>query len=388
MGTNNKINVINSHVHPLLKVIEWISVSYSEIIENIIGVYNDGSPVIQEYSYNEKVSSTTDFIPWAIERRKETKTYEWVDTTTLPFKDAAQKDNKAKKFDDVTEALIIYCKSNPEQNENDLVILYPKFTKNVLLTAVENFLPHYKKVLSYLMERTIKTMLPHEYEIHSFMKDVYEYFDDVKKDWEHRKNEQQQVKGKKLNNVQFLLGKLNSQSGVHISLSEEVELDILNFEGDIKELENKLTRAVKFAINRHPSATAIKLDDFLLAGLKNIEDSKTVSSTKPASSSDINRDKQIGQFGRIKRYLYRLEDAVKATLANREKPIGINFAAHMSVSPPAISDFMKKNRENIIILLLQEKLEWPYLRENFKPIVNLLEEIKITSQTNRPPEQA
>jgi len=274
--------------------------------------------------------------------------------------------------------LAIHCSSYYEKNKNDIILFYPKFTENPLFTATKEDLPYYKERFAWTMETTIKTILSREYEIHRLMEDMSKYRKNARNFLEHKKNEHLQAKGKQLNYAYYILGKLNEQHQITVSLSKEAEQIILNFEGDTQELENELTTAVKLAINTIPCPTgSIELDDFSLIGLikVNIEEGKTITPSGKSTSSNINKESQMGQYSRTEAFLNRLEVAVGATRRKGEKPTGKNVARNMlpdEISAPAISDGISKHRDRILILMAREQSQWSQLRRHFRPIQNLI----------------
>jgi hypothetical protein len=382
------INVVDLHIYPLITVIEQIFKSYSNVFENIVGVYKDDVSGIKNYSADGRVIPVTDpFLKWASEQRKTTTNVAptWVAPDSIPLfnndiqqEDDIQKENNEDIFEELKRTTyIIYHNSFYEEDRNDLIILYPKFAENALFTAVKDFSQHDKKIFARLMETTVKEMLSREYEIHSLMKDTDVYLKAVRKNWEHKKNEQHKIKGKYLKYAGDIFDKLKKESGIEILLSQEAEQIVIDYEGELQKFEKELTIAVKLAINTHSYPTKnIELDDFSLIGLTkmNIEEDKNVSSNKSTTVSDINKESEKGQYSKTERFLNRLETAVQITIECDEKVIGKNVAAHMNITAPAISDGISQHRKRIVKLMLNEPSEWPLLRAHFRPIQNVLNE--------------
>ena len=371
------MNVVDLHIHPLVKVIRRFFNSCPDIFENIVGIYKDNAG-IQGYSCNGKTLQT-DLTQWAIPQRKNTKsiTYDWADPTTLPlFRDAIQK--KPDIFDELQQTTCItYLNSYYDKDKNDLIILYPKFGKDSLFTDVEDFSPRNKKIFVRSMEAVLKTMLSREYEIHRLMEDVGKNFKNARELWKYKKDEQHKHKEKELN---ALLKELGREYNIEVSLSEEAAQIAMEFKGSSQEIENELKTAINVAINTTPyHPESIELNDFFLSGIAkmNIEESKSASPNKPAFSPTLNKEGAIGQRRRAETFLDRLEAAVKATKGNDEKITGKTVGANVlpvEISAPAISDSISRYKKFIVELMASEPSRWKMLRELFKPIQNILPE--------------
>jgi len=367
------MNVVDLHIHPLVKVIKRFLSASTDVFENIVGVYKDNFSEIQTYSCNEKVLPATT-ITNLIKQRTDTKntTALWVNLDKL-FKDTGKKNNDI--FDELTATtLLIPYNSYYEKDKNDLIVVYPKLTENQFIDADKKFLPQYKKTLAFFTETTIKLMLSREYEVHNLMEDIDKHLKNARDLWAYNKNEQHQTKGKQLAYANYIFGKLNNQYGIQITLSKEAEQIIINFEGELQKIENELITAVKLAVNTLPCpAGSIELDEFSLIGLvrMNIEESLSSPSGKP---SNIRKESLTGQFSRTEKQLDRLEAAVKATLEKGQKATGKNVGKHVlptEISAAAISDSIRLHRERIIMLISREPSRWSLLRYHFRPIQSL-----------------
>ena len=376
------INVVDLHIHPLVKVSKRIFDSCSNnILDDVVGVYADNLLGIQGYSCSKKMQLpiTEHFIQWANVQRKMAKTTlsTWVTPEQLPlFRDFIPKNNN-NIFDELKLTVcIIYHNSFYESDKNDLIILYLKLAKESLFSSKE-FSLRDKNVFSRLMEAMTKPMLLREYEIHSLMKAMHKHFETARELWEYQKNEQYQTKGKYLHYAHHIFGKLNKEYGIHISLSKEAENIIIAFEGELQKFENELITAVKVAANTLPfSAGSIELDEFSLIGLTkmNIEERKIVSSGKSAVS-DIHKESKTGQISKSETFLNRLEGAAKAIIERGEKVTGKNVATQLSITPPAINDSLNRYHDYIVKLMAQYSTQWSLLRRHFRPIQNILNSV-------------
>ena len=375
------MNIVDLHIHPLVKVIKRFFNSYPNIFENIVGIYKDKASGIECYSCNKKQLHISELlIQWVIVQRKNMKNtaWDWVAPNTLPlFREVIQKDPNTI-FDELKQTVcIIYHSSYCDKDKNDIVLLYPKFGKDSLFTTDEDFLLRNKKVFACSMEVAIKTMLSREYEIHRLMEDIEQNFKNARELWKYRKEEQYKHKEKELN---VILKKLSKEYGIEVSLSEEAEQIAMEFKGGHQEIENELATAINVAINTISYPTeSIELNDFLLSGIAkmNIEESKAASTIKLASATAANKEGTKGQRRKAETFLDRLEAAVKITHENGEKPTGKNVAVNMKpfkISAPAISDSISRYQKFIVELMSDEPSRWKLLHELFKPIQNILPE--------------
>jgi len=349
----NKMGTINLLIHPLVAVIERIFDSYSDILENIVGIYTDNSSELQIYSHKKKLPATEDLLEWISEQQKIMLSSPiWIDPNKL---------RTYKKNDlHICTACVIYLNSFYEKDTQDLIILYLKFTENALCGAAKDLSLHDKNLFARLMEAGIKTMLSREYEVYNWAGEIEKRLNNARFMLQHKKNEQQQ----KLNFAHYILGNLGKEHDIHISLTKEAERIILDFEGDIQEIENELIAAVNLSVSY--STEDIVLDDFSLIGLetKNIEDSKTASSGKSISN---NLNKKTGRYSKAEAFLNRLEGAAKAIKLRDEKINGKSIAEQLSIKPPAINDGINRYHDYIVKMIQKEPLRWPLL-DNLRPI--------------------
>ena len=364
------MNLIELHIHPLVKVIKRIFNSCSDILENIAGIYKDQSSVLQIVSYGKEIPMTEHLIDWASNQRQTSSpSFTWIN----PIELLSSKKNE-DIFDELKRtACIIRHESFYEKDKNDLIILYLKFSENALCSAAKDFSAHDKNIFGRLMEATIKILISREYEIHRWTEDVDKSLKSAKFLLKHKKQELYQ----KLNFAHYILGNLSTEYGVKISLSQEAEQIILSFEGKLQEIKDELTTSVKLAINTLSCpAESIELDDFSLIGLekKNIEEGKIALPVKSAFP-DIHKEKRMGRYSRAAAFLDRLESAVRVTIEKKEKVIGANVAAnfsHRKITAAAISDAIKQHNDIIPALISSEPTRWALTCNNFKPVQNLL----------------
>jgi len=394
-----KMRLFNSQIYPLIVVLNRIFKFYSNLFENIVGVYTDNSFQIQSYSSNKKnLPLTESVIEWIKEYRTTSKTAPlWLNPATIPlFKtdfisyysehkkpDSSNKSGGQDILSQLKETtLMLFCSNFYEPDKNDLIILYPKTTSNnPLLTSFEKISYEQKLMVATLIEGGIKSALLREYETHTFMDDLVCHQNDLSNLLEKSKDEQSQSKEKQLEKAYYILGNLSKEHGVHLSFSEGSQQVFKNFKGDLSEIEKELKKAVNVAINTLPQKDTIELSESYLAGLilKNIEENKSVSSKKTPHTSTADTDQNennMGQITRARKFLDRLNAGAKITVNNNEKLLWKNVSANMGVFPPAITDHLKRHKSHIKKLMSEEPLRWSSLRgANFPLFQNFLDSI-------------
>ncbi len=89
--------------------------------------------------------------------------------------------------------------------------------------------------------------------------------------------------------------------------------------------------------------------------------------------TDTNTKTDLNRYSKTIQLLDNLNQAIKNVKAQNLNPTGINVGKAMlkPISPPAISDALKNHRNKILTLFKEYPNRWTELRNHFKPIQNL-----------------
>ena len=156
---------------------------------------------------------------------------------------------------------------------------------------------------------------------------------------------------------EHLISIYSNQYKTEIELEPEAMEKINDYTGPIENLETSLENAIRLAISmsENPSTISISPWDIVF------------NASKP--------QKQVaGRLERTMNFLDRYEEATRIAIGKGIPVTGKNIAAlcEPAISAPAISDNLRKHRKRILELFNTYPEKWPLIREEFRPVRNLI----------------
>ena len=164
------------------------------------------------------------------------------------------------------------------------------------------------------------------------------------------------------NLADFVSGPISKQDGYLIKWSEDSLLKMIKMQLPLKELTSVLENALTIVINRRiNSGNLIEINANDLV----IERHQDKEMDAPIISIRYERTYQL---------LDRYEEAAKKVIQERMPLTGVNLGnfCKPAVSPAAISDALKKHGKKIMTLFDQEPNRWSLLRNEFRPVKNIM----------------
>jgi hypothetical protein len=305
--------------------------------------------------------------------RKETTSFDWCRKEELPFEQEKPKVVKIEMFKETDANVLVVPFENEFDKHNDLLLFY--FTDNLYsLFQVSNS----RKLLSSDQKKIIGNLLMNSLRIYAnqcrrdrdVLRDVNLATSSV---IEHYRETQEELRrmaaGSQRNTVDLarhFLEEMTPPGGVHYTLTQAATEKLKKFKGDIPELKTILEKAVTFAsaISFEAYLDEIRIDEIHidLNILKNASRSAgiiTVPSVRYAKTMIL---------------LDKLEEAAVRVVNKHEDLTGANVgrACSKSISAPAITDALKKHKNKINTLLDEFPDRWKLIREEFKPLINIL----------------
>lgn len=155
---------------------------------------------------------------------------------------------------------------------------------------------------------------------------------------------------------------LSKKTGYLFNWSEESLLKLIKKKFPLKELISTLENALTIVVNRSTyqgGTIEINANDLVIEGHKEIETDAPIISIR---------------YERTYQLLDRYEKAAKKVIQERIPLTGANLGKYCtpSVSPAAISDALKKHGKKIMTLFDQEPNRWSLLRNEFRPVKNIM----------------
>ncbi len=159
------------------------------------------------------------------------------------------------------------------------------------------------------------------------------------------------------------LNNLGRDQKISIALSPDAREKIQSYRGSPASLRTMLHQACVLAVNLGAGQPVIIEAWHLLPSAETNEDieDETVA---------VIQQRHL----KVYQWLDRVEDAVRTIVSTHETPTGalVGKAMQPSVSAPAISDMLTKQKQKILTLLNEFPDRWPQTRSHFKPLQNLL----------------
>ncbi|PKR81673.1 hypothetical protein CW751_03870 [Brumimicrobium salinarum] len=294
-------------------------------------------------------------------------TSEWTSTTDL-FSTSNQNLNQLSLADeDRLNVLKLFFTSPVDQKKDILVIEFPPnvFLKS-LNTEFKGINAQEKHILSHVLISILSAEYKRAYDEMKLLKQI------------ERINKQQAEKVKELkenlrstellyssaigNIVGEFKTKLEKELGKEFIFDETVIYKLAKERLTIIEIENTVHNAIYLAYNLNLSEQQIRVN---AEHIQLNQESITPVSVKP--SIDTRQKTSV--------LLDRYESAAEKVKSNGKALNGKNIAAMMDppVTPPAITDAVKKNKTKIAYLLKQYPNKWGLTRVGIRPIKELCE---------------
>ncbi|MDD3740294.1 MAG: hypothetical protein PHH30_03560 [Bacteroidales bacterium] len=142
-----------------------------------------------------------------------------------------------------------------------------------------------------------------------------------------------------------------------------------NFSSDLPRLQSIVEKAAIYAYNLNSAQNTqiITIEEEYLEYTDS--DTNIKNELKIGKKSIIEND-----HVRVDIFLNRLENAVKRTIANKEKTIGNNVCMYMepAISSAAITLFLKKYIKSVNDIFNEDPSKFPQSRKHFKPLQNVI----------------
>ncbi|GAO28786.1 hypothetical protein JCM15548_1915 [Geofilum rubicundum JCM 15548] len=85
---------------------------------------------------------------------------------------------------------------------------------------------------------------------------------------------------------------------------------------------------------------------------------------------------------KTRQFLNRLEESALILSENAEDltSSAVGQTMERPISAPAITDYLKKNKRQVLLLLEENPRQWPLIRQFFKPLINIVDKAQAVRQ--------
>ena len=308
-----------------------------------------------------------------IETRKQKSGYHWISHRQIPFfiKDEEPGESQLSLFDEENYLVLVVRIKSEENRLADVFYLFfrndksnfgishdssPIDTsqKNIIGTMAANFAAIYNRTVSNKDSelRFVKTQIKEllEYHVNKATKSTEQV--KWKKDW-----------------AEETLFELSQRDGINYVYREETVKLLTENDHPFKKIKKALEDAVKIAKIMAPGHSGkIFIEPYY------IKFTDVTTQHKEDKRGENDSEELMTRMDKAYRLLDRLEEAARNLLENDILPTSekVGKAMEQPVTAPAIRDALKKHRARILQLLDKYPHKWPYIRNRFRPVTNLL----------------
>jgi hypothetical protein len=179
--------------------------------------------------------------------------------------------------------------------------------------------------------------------------------------------------------AQNFISGLSVRYGKSFVFTDECIESLKHFSSDLLRLQRIVENAAIYAynLNSNMPGQLITIEEEYLEFIE------SDLNTQVAETGNKRKSVNSDETTRTELFLNKLENAVKRTIANKEKPIGNNVAVYMepAVTSAALTLYLKKYSESVNEILNSDYTKFPQSRKYFKPLQNVIVSSKLQAHT-------
>jgi hypothetical protein len=339
--------------------------------------YHHLNRCISFISYNSDAESieshqiASDAIDKINELRSDTSNFAWISEEELPFNINKQKIRQLDVFTELSRNILIVPVSNFIDQKNDLIFIYfNENTSNFMISnTVKALSTDHKIIIGTLMMNALNNFNEHlvksrqQLMQHNLM--VKYALNAVGENDKQQEGYRESYENAIIEYSNTIIHELGGQNNHYIyNFTDEAINKIKAFKGSLLLLRNVIIQAVDFAETLH-----------LGIDTENISiEWKYLNFEMQQAREPQGRQLSYNRYSKTMQLLDKLEAAASLVMQRRQALTGINVgnACEKAISAPAISDALKKHRQKIITLMKEHSDKWPLIRNEFKPLLNIL----------------
>ncbi len=307
--------------------------------------------------------------------RTESSPHSWLMTEDIPFEIKAKQKVQLNIFNELNNNILLIRIQNEYDLLSDLFFIY--FNQNLsnfgTVNNAKSLTTENKTIIAHILRNTIHTIFLTLKEDKELFAELHENTKSLLTEMTSLKEELESTRSKY--NKGFIRLCQNwlleiSQKHDHIyRLSDSAIEKLKHFEGDINALRNILEKAAHFA---ESFALDSSLQDILIADFHIIITDEPVKKTKELVPEHF-AELPI-KYSKTLVLLDKLENAALNVKSKNKLLTSANLGNEFPtpITPPAITDALKKHRAKILFLFKEYPHRWEIIRAEFRPIHNIL----------------
>lgn len=347
-----------------------VAVYYSEDIKDIVAGYirNEDGEYLQETFKIEDPSVFYDL-------RSVKTPYSWLRKEDIPFEIKHEVKVQMEIFNELNNNILLIRNQNQDDKLNDLFFIY--FNKDLSnfgninpgkLLTTEN-----KTIIGHLLRNSILTFVKHSERDKNLFASLTENTRSLVKERNFYKTElvstQNKFKDEILRLSNIYLDELTERNGITYLFNNDAINKIREYHGNIDDLKLLITQAAHFAetMNLDENSNNVVIADFHLFMNVKKEPGQDVLIAEQPQDIPVKYNKTF-------LLLEKLENAANQLKSKNLLLTGANIGHEFPtpISPPAISDALKKHRNKILFLFEKYPDRWKIIRSEFRPVQNIL----------------
>ncbi|MGE4287953.1 MAG: hypothetical protein AB7E36_04635 [Salinivirgaceae bacterium] len=303
--------------------------------------------------------------------RKKKFQFQWMRSDQLPFEIVEKQQKQLNIFDETANVVLALAFQNEHDSQSDLLFLY--LNRNLSSFGLSNssntLTTSEKNIIGTLAYNSFKLQLKKNQSDKTTLLYVNRQIKNLQQQNEQLQSEINQLKrGAHQNMVNLChshLQQLSSKYQINFSLDKSALRKLEHFSGSLEQLKSTLSQAAHLALNMQYGTEQTNI---ILKAWDIQFDSLTTVTESPIEPGIQER------YQKTYLLLEKLEHAARRVLNNQDRLTSENVgsACPTPISAPAISDALKNHHKKAIILLNQFPDRWPTLRNEFRPVRNLL----------------
>lgn len=350
-------------------------------ISKALALYYDPveDQVIAKYTDNPRVNTIPDFLQInpglddeIIRYRTDFKTFMWFNKSELPFEPKKHEVFRMDVFSELENNVLMLPVINEYDNKYDLLFLYfpENFSLFKLSRTDKSLSSEHKTIIGMLLNNFLKTLAEINKNDREVLKNVKRNTISVINRYKETNDELKKLTSGINKNThelcKHIVNELTANNNQKFLFTNAAIEKLKLYRGEIDGLKRIISNAISFvsAINFDNYSENIFIDEHHidLKSNENKTDSLSADTIIP------------GRYSKTILLLNRLEEAACLVIENHQPLTGVNVgsACKKSISAPAISDALKKHKQKISSLLNQYPEKWPIIRNDFKPLINIL----------------
>jgi hypothetical protein len=337
----------------------------SDLIQNENGNYIQDSFQVSDNSavFNRLRSDNAPFI--------------WLRKEDIPFEIVAKERVQLEIFNELNNSILLIRILNTFDNKNDLYFIYFNQDLSNFGTINPNKIlsTDNKTIIGHILRNSILTLFENSHSDKNLLISMNENTRAIISERNSLKDELGLTREKFREGLIYLcnsyLADLTKSNRVSYRLSEGALNKIKEYTGDLVNLKSIIAQAAHYAetMNLEGDINKVLISDFhiVIEEPKVQKEIETIEKIEPIGDIPVKYNKTF-------LLLDKLETAANLVKLKNKLLTGANIGNEFPtpITPPAISDALKKHKQKILHLLHEYPDRWEIIRTEFRPMQNIL----------------